>query len=440
MSAMDPTRPDDGASKWVTPNGLVEVTAPAGKSPYYRLFWGCPRQQTSGGRTFADAWTKALKREALLVSGATPKTERPVLDGIDYWLDPARPTPRGGWGASHRGNMERYAKDYFKPTFGKVQHHNLRRSHFQDAVNLAPTPSEGSNVRRAASSLLKALRQGDYLLDTQVIDLSAVWWHGERQRSPVMTSADLANGDLDDDEKDTSFVPLWSRPSTDKVAALRDAAAATGRPRDGVWWRGLMVELAAYSGPRWSELMAFTTQSVRPDSRKLAVRWRVDYPTGKQPQLALPKMAKRRTTIFPEVSPTGYEVEEQLRRRVEEAEREQAEGTNPLGLLFPSGAGTWMRTGNFHRDIFEKAALAAGWDYQDVVAPYGRGKTREERKWALTWHSLRHTFCTAALETWGLPVTVVSTLAGHSDPQFTMSRYVGASEDAIEAALLATTR
>lgn len=149
-------------------------------------------------------------------------------------------------------------------------------------------------------------------------------------------------------------------------------------------------------------------------------------------------MAKRRTTIFPEVSPTGYPLEEQLRRRVEEVGVEKAAGLNPLGLLFPSAAGTWMLTGNFHRDIFEKAALAAAWAYVDVDAPYGKGKTRRERQWSLVWHSLRHSFCTTGLNDWGLPVTTVSLLAGHSDPQFTMSRYVGASQDAIDAALVAT--
>lgn len=259
----DTTRPHDGATAWESPRGLVTLTAPSGVCPYYRLAWGSPREQSTAGQEFATAWRKALKREQLLVAGATKKTDRPARDGIAYWLDETRPTPKGGWGASHRSNMEAYADRYFRPTFGKVAHQDLRRSHFQRAVNAAPTSSEGRNVRRAASSLLKALRQGDWLLDSQVIDLSAVWWHGQQQ------AKDVAEGE------DRKFVPLWSRPSHDQVAALRDGAASTGRGQ-GVWWRGLMVEVAAYAGPRWSELMALDDTTVHRGSRKLDVHWRVD--------------------------------------------------------------------------------------------------------------------------------------------------------------------
>lgn len=428
----DPTRPDDGAVAWDTPLGLVRVAAPITTKPYYGIRWvdaTGTRAQTTGGTTFANAWEKALAREADLLRGATPRSEKHLDDGIDYWLDPQRPTPRGGWGDSHRHNMTAYARVYFRPPFGTLRCLDLRRSHIQASVDAGPTASEGRNIRRAAASLIGALRQGDYLLDSQIIDLSNVFWHGtEASVSPEVVSGETA-----------AFVPTWSRPSTAQVATLRTAAEQTGRAVQQRWWRGLMVELAAFAGPRWSELIALDVRAFDPDRRSVNVYWRVAEATGKPRRLTPPKMAKRRTTIYPEVSPTGYLLGEAVRRRMSEVRQEVRAGWNRKGLMFPSPHGDWWWTGNFHRDFFEKSALMAGWHYTDEQRPYG-GSTRLERTWSLTWHSLRHTFCTVALEEWKLPESTVAMLAGHSDPNFTRTRYVGAANDALDKALAMTAK
>lgn len=423
-------RPDDSSEAWRTPRDLVLVTAPTRPEGYYRLSWDASdgrRRQTSGGRTLEAAWQKALAREADLLRGATPQSEKPVADGIQYWLDPERPTPRGGWGPSHRHHMNAYARVYFVPSFGRERCMDLRRGHIQECVNAAPTASEGRNIRRAAASLIGALRQGDYLLDNQVLDLSNVFWHGVQESSSTSLSGEVRE-----------FVPTWSRPSHHQVERLRLAAEQTGKNGRGRWWRGLMVEIAAYAGPRWSELIALTADSVDLDRRTLKVHWRVSQHSGTVRELAAPKMAKRRTTIYPEVSPTGYELGAAMRRRLAEVGRERYAGHNRRGLLFPSPQGDWWWTGVFHRDLSEKAALTAGWKFTDEMRPHA-GTTRLERRWELTWHSLRHTFCTSALEDWHLPDSTVSMLAGHSDPNFTRTRYVGAAEDSVDAAIAATT-
>lgn len=427
---VDPTRPQDGAEAWQTPAGLVRVTAPSSGSEYYRLGWldaTGKRGQTSGGRVFAKAWARALARESDLLLGATPRNEKRLDEGIDYWLDPQRPTPRGGWGDSHRHNMAAYARVYFRPQFGQLRCMDLRRSHIQMSVNAAPTASEGRNIRRASASLIGALRQGDYLLDNQIIDLANVFWHG----NDTSTRTEAMSGET------AKFVPTWSRPSTAQVAALRAAAEQTGRTAQHRWWRGLMVELAAFAGPRWSELIALDLRAFDPANRSVDVHWRVAEAAGKARRLTPPKMAKRRTTIYPEVSPTGYPLGEAVRRRLSEVEREQRNGWNRKGLMFPSPHGDWWWSGNFHRDFFEKSALTAGWHYTDEQRPHA-GRTRLERSWALTWHSLRHTFCTVALEEWKLPESTVAMLAGHSDPNFTRTRYVGAADDALAKALALT--
>lgn len=439
IARVDPTRPEDGADAWETPHGFARILAPTPKGRYYRISAGkgINRKQTTAP-TFELAWRKALNWETEILDGATPASERLLDEGIDYWLQPGRPTPRGGWGTSQAKNMTAYATNYFRPALGAVRGVDLRRGHFQEIVNKAPTKSEGMNLRRASSSLLFALHQGDFLPEGRSIDLSSVWWHDPVAFASGQLARSVSEDDAETADERGGFVPVHKRPSDDQVAALRDAAASFGRGPN-LWVRGLMVELAAYAGPRWSELMAIEAPDVHARSRKLNIFRRVEFVTGMPPCVVAPKMAKRRVTIFPEVSPTGYELEEMLRRRAEQALAEQRAGINPRALLFPSAAGTWRMTGNFHRDIFEKAADRAGWPSVTSERPYA-GRTRTERTWGLTWHSLRHTFCTVALEVWKLADSTVAELAGHDDSSTTRRLYVGASRDSINEALAATSR
>ncbi|MGK2874471.1 MAG: hypothetical protein ACSLEW_02375, partial [Nocardioides sp.] len=366
----DTTRPHDEQNAWDTPAGLVALYAPTPAVPYYRIAWGNPQEGTTAGRHFDRAWSKALAREQLLQAGATRRTEAPTSDGIEYWLSPDRPKPRGLWGESHTKTMTYYAERYFKPVFGSVRNLDLRRSHVQQAVNLAPTESEGRNVRRAARSLIAALRQGDFLLDNQTIDLSTVWWHG--LRVPKVT---------EQGEGPANVVDRTKRPTHHQVQSLREAMSLR-RIRHGKSWRELAVELAAYSGVRWGELLVLNDEVVHLDGR-VRVQWRLESIGG--PHLALPKGNKRRWTTYPPVTPTGYPLGEAIATRLGQVKDERAAGTNPRGLLFPSEQGNWLRSGNFHRDVFEPAALAAGWPFVDEVKPWGSG-SRAQRTWGLTWH------------------------------------------------------
>jgi integrase len=52
----------------------------------------------------------------------------------------------------------------------------------------------------------------------------------------------------------------------------------------------------------------------------------------------------------------------------------------------------------------------------------------------VTWHSLRHVFCTTALSTWKLDVSDVSRLARHRNTRVTFEMYVGSVAGALERA------
>ena len=131
--------------------------------------------------------------------------------------------------------------------------------------------------------------------------------------------------------------------------------------------------------------------------------------------LEAPKNRKRRRTIYPRRTPSGYPLAEQLAARIEQARTEQDSGSNPLGLVFPSPHGKHWR----------RVYLEVGW--RDVD---GNGD------W--TWHSLRHVFCTTALFMWKLDVTDVSRMAGHANHRITLDMYVGSIAGVLDRAPQAT--
>jgi integrase len=138
-----------------------------------------------------------------------------------------------------------------------------------------------------------------------------------------------------------------------------------------------------------------------------------------------PKNRKYRSTIYPRQTPAGYPLAGKLAARIAQARAEQADGSNPLGLLFPSPTGKYWRSSNFQRNVLQRAYLAAGWRDNE-----GNGT------WV--WHSLRHVFCTTALFTWKLDATDVSRMAGHSNYRITLDMYVGTTAGVLDRARLAT--
>ena len=126
-----------------------------------------------------------------------------------------------------------------------------------------------------------------------------------------------------------------------------------------------------------------------------------------------PKGCKRRKTIYPVRTPSGYPLADKISARIEEVRNEMARGRNPDGLMLPSPRGKLWRSSNFDRRVLAPAYLTAGWRDQD-----GGGT-------GWTWHSLRHVFCTVALFTWRLAANDVAPMAGHASTRITLEIYVG---------------
>ena len=259
------------------------------------------------------------------------------------------------------------------------------------------------------SALVTAGLQGGYLASGRLAQVH--WQAGDRALPPPRASA-------------AGESALWIDPAevpADTDVAALGQALATGLHGDH---DELMAVTAAYSGLRWGELAALTIGQVDAARREISVDRKVVEVAGHL-FVEAPKNRKYRRTIYPRCTPAGYPLAERLAARLEQARAEQAAGTNPVGLVFPSPTGKYWRSSNFNRNVLQRAYRAVGWCDAD-----GNGR------W--TWHSLRHVFCTTALFTWKLEATDVSRMAGHSSYRITLDMYVGTTAGVLDRARTGT--
>jgi integrase len=101
----------------------------------------------------------------------------------------------------------------------------------------------------------------------------------------------------------------------------------------------LMVNFAAYTGLRRGELIALTAGQISQAERVVTVDGKVVEVCGHLFAEA-PKNRKRRRTIYPRITPAGWPLAEMVAARIAEVAVERASGHNPLGLMFPTPAGS----------------------------------------------------------------------------------------------------
>ena len=334
---------------------------------------------------------------------------RPGADLIAHYLDPDRLPLKDRWSRKHAHTQRRLCERFASPVIDAVACQDIKTAHTQAIVNASPTAGEGDRVRGMISALVSAGVDGGYLANPR---LAKVHWQAGDRALPEM-AVSMAG-------ESVFWVDPAEIPSENDVLRLGQALAA-GRHGDR---DELMATTAAYTGLRWGEIAALTIAQIDQARRVVTVDRKVVEVAGHL-YLEAPKNRKHRRTIFPRRTPGGYPLADKLAARIDQARAEQAAGTNPLGLVFPSPTGKYWRSSNFQRNVLKRAYLAAGWRDGD-----GTGQ------W--TWHSLRHVFCTVALFTWKLDATDASRMAGHSNYRITLDMYVGATAGVLDRARAAT--
>jgi len=311
------------------------------------------------------------------------------------------------WSRKHAETQRYLCSRYLRPVIGQLVCQDVKPAHMQAAVNAAPTAGEGRRVRAMIAALAGAGITGGYLVNPR---LKEVHWQARgRQATPprAMPAGESA-----------LFVDPGEIPAGEDVDRLGQAVAVVRASYQ------LMVNFAAYTGLRWGELTALTTGQISQAGRVVTVDRKVVEVRGHL-FVEAPKNRKWRRTIYPRATPGGWPLAEMAAARIAEVRQEQAAGRNPLGLMFPAPAGGYLRASNFSRRVLKPAYLAAGWR--------GTGGTG-----GWTWHSLRHVFCTTALNIWRMDVCDVSRLAGHASIRITLEMYIGSTVGALDRARAAT--
>jgi integrase len=366
------------------------------------------RRRQCEARTEEWLATRLMKVTERLAADAF-NMERMGRELIAHYLDPDRLPVDRRWSRRHADTQRRLCDRFAVPVIGGILCQDIKTSHVQQIVNAAPTAGEGARVLGMISALVTAAIAAGFLVNSRLKDVH--WQPRDRPLpAPKVTVARES--------------PLWvdpaEIPAADDVARLGKALTAG---LNGERYE-LMANTAAYSGLRWGEIAAVTVHQVDPAARVIDVDRKVVEVAGHL-YIEPPKGRKRRKTIYPRFTPSGYPLAERLAARIHSALAEQEAGNNPLGLIFPSPKGKHLRSSNFCRNVLRPAYLAADW--RDAA---GGGR------W--TWHSLRHVFCTTALFTWKLDAPDISCIAGHANVRTTLLMYVGSVAGVLDRARDAT--
>lgn len=382
-----------------TPEGIT-VYPPLNDEDGWRAVW----YELDGRRRFRRARSEEELAEKLKPVQARLGSEATLTEELGaalvaHYLSQDRHPVGKQWSLSYQSQQRRYCEKYILPVIGTVKCEKIRVAHMQAAVDTPSTADGGRRVAKTIKSMVKVGLNAGYLTNER---LGAVHWQpGDRAVAVAEQPVSIAGQSVD-------FVTREEIPSHESVATL---ASAMLRKRLAPWWHELMPYAAAYTGMRVGELLALEVEYVAALRRTIGVAWQVIEVDGKLLKVP-PKGGKRRTTVYPAVTPTGYPLAEAMQRRAEEAIAEQVEGRNPLGLMFRAPRGGHFWPSNFDNRVAIPAYRLAHW--RDA---------NDEGIW--TWHSLRHLFCTTALNDWGVDITDVATLAGHATPRITMEMYLG---------------
>jgi integrase len=387
-------------------HGIVVYPPEAVGDPWRAAFTENGQRRYRQARSEAGLAVKLAKVTERLAAGAVC-AERPGADLIAHYLDPDRLPVRDRWSRKHADTQRRLCQRFAAPVISAVPCQDITPAHMQQVVNAAPTAGEGDRVRRCLSAMTTAGLKAGYLTRPGLAD---VHWQPAGRPLPEPATSTAGESAL--------WVDPAEIPAHADVTALAAALASLNPGYE------LMACTAAYTGLRQGELFALTAPQVDTALRVITVDRKIVEIAGHL-HTEPPKNRKRRQTIYPRLTPDGYPLAARLAARAEAALAEQAAGTNPCALLFPSPRHKHWRSSNFDTRVLAPAYHAAGWRDPDGNGPW-------------TWHSLRHVFCTTALFTWKLDPTDTSRMAGHANYRITLDMYVGTTAGILDRARHAT--
>jgi integrase len=350
--------------------GRVTVT-PSG--PYFRIRWrqdGRARERST--TSFEEACRIAREVDAAIAVGGHASPDGSFAAVADA--------------AMHRNRFPRYADESYDnlrsvlrihiiPVLGSRQARSVRR---QDCQEILDNLLLGKGMSKHTVGKVRAVlvHVGNYGVE------QGVWTPAQ---NPATGIAIARGSSGEENDVQLGCIADEDIPSDEQVAALLEAAWADS-PRNG-----FILEVAARSGLRWSEVMGLKASDFDFESRELWVkRARRERRNGTFYLKAPKTKAGWRKTVI------AAESVERLRSYVDRFDADD--------FLTLTREHTPLRRTNFTRPMTRYRAASGYPEHMSV-------------------HSLRHHFGTRAIRL-GVAIADVSSLLGHSSPLVTMGLYV----------------
>lgn len=397
--------------KWVSDFGRVKVYAPTGNNPYWRIIWkddnGKLKDTTAVDQT--SALKLAAEKEKSIIGGHSNRPFQTCAEMIANYISVRSGTSGSPhqiyWGKKHSQNQQLLLNNYVIPAIGEKVCMKLTNDDLKKIILDADTSSKASHLKTCVKALINWGSSEGWILaktDTLFAGFNAI---GKRKKRIAGESR--------------LYVDKKLIPSHSAVANVAKSAAEIS----GVWWYELMFNLAAYSGLRLGEIIDLDIEHINLKERKINVETQCLDVGGTLIQ-TLPKWNTTRVTTYPKITPEGYDLAGELKKRINELKKiteipEIQDGSKRL-LLFPNSEGGWLGASTFGTRVRRPAQENANWPKDS------------NKKYLWNFHSLRHVFCSYYYGDLKKDIRDVAVAAGHRSPSTTMEMYVGNVAGAIE--------
>jgi integrase len=410
---------------WDTANG-VRITEPTDSKPYYRIVYfegGKRRETTSPDQSSALLKMAAIEKRLSVTHGE--RSLQTVNEMVDAYIELDKGDySRKSWKSKHTRNTRNILNQRLVTELGDKRCAEITLDDLKQSLSKVTTSSLAEHYASSLSALINWAYRQDWILTEPSKWTKELNMLRDRIKSEKGSKKTKAAGES------SKFVSKKEIPTHQNVHAV--AMAAASKDVSNIWWYELLFNLAAYSGARDGEIFDLDVDSVDPENLIMNIETqRLD--DGGTLSRELPKWDTVRQTTFLEVTPMGYPLAAELRRRINELKGLNDKGEQVFEveiptlqngqerlLLFPNSLGGWNSNSNFAKRVRIPAQKVAGW------------KKGKDGKYVWNFHSLRHVFCSHLINELGCAPIDVSIAAGHKNLATTLEMYVGNSAGAID--------
>ena len=388
----------------------VRIYAPRSGKKYWRISYTDSegKLKDTSATSEKSALDKSSEIELILRNDVGNLPHKTVSEMITEFVKAKTKIHSGGraeWGRKHESSQKILFRNQISPAIGKIECLRLTNKHLKEILESCETVDLSNHVASCLSTLVRWGCANGWLLQTSEILLNDLKKMGKRKVKKAGESSLYV---------DPSEIPSH----TDVHNVAKQAAVVSG-----IWWYELMFNLAAYSGLRFGEICDLDISDIDLKKRKIEVDYQCLSVEGKKTR-ELPKWDTQRETIFPEITPNGYRLLDNLKKRINELkkmkETPQIQDGSYRKLLFPNKSGGWLCPSSFGSRVRRPAQQLAGW------------KKNNDGDFIWDFHSLRHVFCTYYYFDLKKDIRDIRIAAGHASYLTTIQMYVGNVDGALE--------